>query len=300
MSKVCFCMLAFNSDWVLSPVLDLVQQYGPVVIAEGPVKYWQDQGYTTSTDKTNAIIEAHRLDPSTDIQVIHGQWPEKDEMQRALESMIPDDTTHVWIVDADETYKRDALEGILCALDTCDAVSFKARSFWAGFRKWIGGFEAEYEVQRVMRWYPGATFETHRPPTVLSKDGKPFQDMLHIDSAMTSYGGLFMYHYSYVFPRQVKMKAQYYHDRDPNGTIPHWFENVYLPWASGARADLWGELYRLEQRHQGVHNWRPERRNATFTNWFEGRHPANIEAAIPQLQARFDAELAECLKEIRG
>jgi hypothetical protein len=43
----------------------------------------------------------------------------------------------------------------------------------------------------------------------------------------------------------------------------------------------------LENRFQGVHEWIPERRGPCFTTSFRDRHPAAIEANMPQLVSKF-------------
>jgi len=271
-------MIAFNSDHVLEPVLQTITQFGPVVVAEGPVRYWQRRGYTTSTDATNAIL--HEYIPERNI--IHGQWLEKDEMQRAAERLIPPDTTHVWIVDADEIYHASEMRAVLDKLPDLDSVSFKAKSFWAGFGREITGFEAEFEVHRIKRWYQGATFATHRPPTVIDGDGVRMRDKRHWGHDQTAAAGIFMYHYSYVFPSQVTCKHDYYRDRDPGGCIPLWPWDVYAAWLENPEE--------TEERFNGVHNWIPERRGQTCTARFKGNHPQAIRKAMSGLRKRLKEE----------
>lgn len=278
MANVCFYMIAFNSDHVLEPVLKTITPFGPVVIAEGPVTYWQRRGYTTSTDNTNAIL--HDYLPFANI--LHGQWREKDQMQRAAESLIPDDTTHVWIVDADECYHASQMRLVLSWLDNLDSVSFRTNSFWAGFYRIIGGFEEDYEVHRIKRWYPGATFATHRPPTVLDRAGVPMREKRHLNHDQTDDLGIRMYHYSYVYPSQVTAKHAYYRDRDPSGCIANWPESVYRAWLDDPDG--------TEKLWHGVHNQIPARRGDTFTRPFSGKHPEHIDRALPRLRGRLAME----------
>lgn len=49
--KISFGMIVFNGNYVLRECLESIYPYAhEILIAEGPVKYWQDLGYTTSTD----------------------------------------------------------------------------------------------------------------------------------------------------------------------------------------------------------------------------------------------------------
>jgi len=97
--------------------------------------------------------------------------------------------------------------------------------------------------------------------------------------------GICFYHYSYVFPSQVEMKAEYY--ADMGGNIPDYLNTIYLPWALGNDA----ERAAIENRFDGVHNWIPRRRGPCRTAQFTGEHPAEIQKVMPQLQRRLDLEL---------
>ena len=77
--KIAFGMIVFEGDYVLRECLECVYPYAEqILIAEGPVTFWQQQGKTTSEDKTNWIL-ANFPDPDNKIKVIHGQFSEKDE-----------------------------------------------------------------------------------------------------------------------------------------------------------------------------------------------------------------------------
>lgn len=287
MPKVCFQMMVFNSDYVLAECLESVQRYGPIVAVEGPVRYWQNQGFKTSTDMTTPILQAYG------IPTIHGQFEEKDEMARAGEALIPDGTEWVWVLDSDEIWRPEDIESILVGLDSnrVDSLAFKAWSFYGGFERYMTGFEEDFQVVRIQRWYPGAHWHTHRPPTVLAPDGQPWMNKRHLTHEATSRLGLRFFHYSYVWPSQMQMKAKYYHDRDPGGTIPNYFERVYLPWVLG---DPFVKAT-IEGLYNGVHNWLPHRRGPCLTQYWRHLgigHPAIIQKSMTRLEARFKDELA--------
>lgn len=285
--RVVFQMIVFNSDYVLPQVLESVLPYGKVIATEGPVRYWQKRGYTTSTDKTNVILNQYG------IPTLHGQWPEKDAMVNAGLERIPDDTEYLWALDADEVWPARTIEKVLELLSTgIDSMSFKPYSFYGGFERIMGGFEEDFEWHRIQRWYPGALWQTHRPPTIMALDGKPWRQHLHLDHLSTSTLGLRFYHYSYVFPLQMRDKADYYHDMDPTGTIPNYFERVYLPWVTGSIANKAA----VEALFAGVHNWLPARRGACLTRPFFQQPPA-IESVLPELRRRWKAELDQVLPE---
>ena len=57
--KIAFGMIVFEGDYVLKECLEQVYPFASqILIAEGPVKYWQDQGRMTSLDRTNEILKS--------------------------------------------------------------------------------------------------------------------------------------------------------------------------------------------------------------------------------------------------
>ena len=111
--KIAFGMIVFNGDYVLQECLESVYPYATqILIAEGPVRYWQDQGYTTSTDKTNEIL-ANFPDPENKITIVHGQFEGKDEECRAYMPHMRDDIDYIWNLDSDEIYKPEDIEKII-------------------------------------------------------------------------------------------------------------------------------------------------------------------------------------------
>jgi glycosyltransferase involved in cell wall biosynthesis len=274
--KVAFVMIAFNSDHVLEPCLRSVLPFGQVYAAEGPVTFWRERGFTKSTDRTNDILDEYR------IPTLRGSWMEKDDEQNAALSLVPNDTDFVFCLDADEIWDEMTLRSIFKTLEAgnVDSMSFKAISFYGGFDRYMTGFEAAFETHRVQRFYPGARFATHRPPTINAPDGRPWRTHHHLFAQ-----DLRFYHYSYVFPSQMRMKAQYY--ASMGGNIPDYYQNVYLPWVCG------NEIARdvIEREYMGVHNWLPERRGPCRTAPFDGQHPEEIQRVLPELRKRFEFEL---------
>jgi len=272
--RVSFVLIAFNSDYVLEPCLRSVLPFGNVYAAEGPVQFWRNKGFTKSTDRTTEILDAYN------IPTIHGMWQEKDDESNAALSLVPSDADFVFCLDADEIWKPEDLENIFKILKRgrTDSMSFKAVSFYGGFDRIMTGFEANFEVFRVQRFYPGARFSMHRPPTINAPDGKPWR--YHVNMQC----GLF-YHYSYVFPSQMEMKAKYY--AAMGGNIPDYHNRVYTPWVLGDDA----EKARIEDEFDGVHNWLPERRGPCRTMEWLGIHPPEIMRVLPELRQRFEFEL---------
>lgn len=289
MVKICWQMLVYNGNFVLEECLKTILPYGKVVVTEGPVSYFAKNGKTTSDDGTNEVLS--RL--VGDENIVHGVWDEKDSMQNAVLHLIPKDTNFVWLVDSDEIYFPEDIESIIGLLltDKYDSVAFKANSFYAGFSRRMTGFEENFEIHRIQRWYPGARWKTHRPPTVLAPDGKPWREHRHLSHSDTDKMGIRIAHYSYVWPSQMRMKIPYYRELTNHGTIEGYFDTVYRKWILGDDA----AKQAIENQFSGVHDWRPERRGDCYTVPFTGEHPEEIKKSLPKLQERLDKEIAELL-----
>ena len=68
--KIAFGMIVFNGGFVLEECLKSVYPFAhQILIAEGPVGYWQSQGFTTSTDETNEILQSFP-DPEGKITIV--------------------------------------------------------------------------------------------------------------------------------------------------------------------------------------------------------------------------------------
>ena len=106
-------MIVFEGDYVLKECLESIYPYATqILIAEGPVEFWQSQGRTTSTDKTNEILE-NFPDPENKISIVHGQFSEKDEQCNAYMQFLKDDIDYLWEVDSDEVYKKSDIEKVI-------------------------------------------------------------------------------------------------------------------------------------------------------------------------------------------
>lgn len=279
MAQVCFQMIVFQSDGFLEPVLETLAQFAPIIVTEGPVAYYQAKGFKTSTDHTNEILAKYV--PTSNI--VHGVFEEKDEMMNRAIHLIPNNTSHVWMVDADECYKPEAIENTLKLLDEYDSVSFTPLTFFGGFNHTLTGFEQRFDWIRIQRWHEGARWHTHRPPRVLAPDLMPYRMKRHLASSEN------FYHYSYVFPKQVKSKIAYYTSRNPRGVIPNYFNKAYLNWVLGDD----NTKAQIEYLYDGVHEWQPSARGDCRTVKFTGTHPEVIAKRLPEYYMRFTEELRE-------
>jgi hypothetical protein len=276
MIKIAFGMIVFEGDYVLKQCLEQVYPFATqILISEGPVEYWQSKGKTTSEDSTNKILHDFP-DPENKIVIVHGQFREKDDQCRAYMTHLRDDIDYIWNLDSDEVYKTEDLIKIINFLEKEKPTSVGVQSctFYGGFNHFLTGFELNRDnFLRIFRVVPGSTWATHRPPTILYPNGS---DIIrkHVPSDwMFKYLGVQMYHYSYVFPRQVETKISYYKEKvSGENCIDNYYQEVYLPWVKGDDNDKRD----IEQRYLGVHEFKPHVRGECFTSKFEGTHPESI------------------------
>ena len=288
--KIAFGMIVFNGDFVLEECLKSVYPYAnQILVSEGPVKYWQEQGHKTSFDKTNKILESFP-DPENKITVVHGQYNEKDDQCNAYVKHLKDDNDYIWNLDCDEIFKPEDIETIISLLEEHQytSVGFKSLSFYGGFEKQLTGFEENSEFLRVRKIYPGSYWATHRPPTIRHTISNPLPEK-HLDfNELANSFGIRMYHYSYVFPRQVKEKIAYYKSAvSRQNCIDDYYNQVYYPWVMGDEK----KKQEIEDKYNGVHEFKI--RESCMTKTFDGEHPQIILDNMEKLKENFNKQLKE-------
>jgi SAM-dependent methyltransferase len=299
--KVAFGMIVLNGDYVLEECLNSVYDYASqILIAEGPVKFWQNKGLTTSTDKTNYILD-NFPDPKNKIKIIHSQYDEKDSQCNAYMEHLNSDIDYVWNLDCDEIYKQNDLEKIdkLLFDEKYTSVGVQSKSFFGGFENYLTGFEQNKDnFLRIFKSYPNCKWSTHRPPTIKTPSNITPLPPKHLDSKkLFDEHGVEMYHYSYVFPRQVYKKVEYY--QSIGGTvnrIPNYFFEVFYPWVIGNQQ----ERKIIEDKFIGVHEYLPAVRGPCYSDKFTGEHPYFIEKSLNKLKETFNEELNYVTEKLKA
>lgn len=290
--KIAFGMIVFESDYVLYECLKQIYPYASqILIAEGPVKYWQDRGRTTSTDNTNKILQSFP-DPENKIKVIHGQWQEKDQQSNAYIKHIDPNTEYLWMVDADEIYKSKDIETTIEYLRKHEPTSLSVQlvTFYGGFDRYLTGYEQSFDCKRIFKLTPGCTWLTHRPPTIKHKFNINLNHVNGEDFSKET--GVYIYHYSYVFPTQVKLKLGYYKEAvSKSNCIDNYFEDVYLKWMQAT------DKMPIERIYNGVHEFKTHCRTDCYTAEFKGSHPEAIEENMENLKSRISNEIENILNK---
>jgi hypothetical protein len=174
----------------------------------------------------------------------------------------------LWQVDVDEFYQPQDMHWIiseLLARSGVHAVSFKQIQFWGGLNYHVDGWYSRHHggavFHRLFRWEPGYTYATHRPPTVVDRDGTDLRRLGHVPAKYLARRGIYLYHYSLVFPGQVEAKSRYYSN---------------VAWGPFRRMNEWAQKDYGELRNPyRVHN------NYRFPSWLErfvGVHPPQVMA----------------------
>jgi hypothetical protein len=258
---------------------EIIAVEGAVAAAAGVAA--PDGHSTDGTLQTLYDFKANE-DPGNKVHIVvrDGLWSEKDEQSQAYADLATGD--YLWQVDIDEFYRPEDMRTVLQMLSRdpeIASVSFRQITFWGGFDYVADGWylrRGGNVYHRVFKWGPGYRYVTHRPPTVYDAHGRDLRSGKWIRSGELARRGIFLYHYSLVFPRQVMEKCAYY-DR--------------APWVNRTGYTSWAESSFLPLNHAfRVHNV------YDYPSWlerFHGQHPPQIEAM------RGDIESGQIQVEIR-
>lgn len=279
MTRISFGIIALNAEPFLEYNLRALYPFAhEIIVVEGAVQAAASLATIDghSVDGTLAMLRDFKQhhDPEDKLRIIvaedegypNGLWPEKDEMSRAYALRLTGDW--LWQVDTDEFYKSEDMFAIANMLDSepsITAVSFPYYEFFGSFESVISGVWHKYEfplVHRLFRWESGYSYSSHRPVTVLDADGTDLRAKKWLSSPNNGERKIYMYHYSYVFPKQAEQKVGYYSNvewtqafRDNKRWMEDSFKRLKKPMFIGEKG--WPNLQWLER--------------------FEGRHPDQIQ-----------------------
>lgn len=198
-----------------------------------------------SIDKTLETLMKFKEEEDSEnkIKIItrRGHWPQKDELgrdrtpqSRAYAEVATGD--YLWQVDIDEFYGPSDMKSIIELLSndpTITAVSFMTHTFWGGPDYIVDGWffmRRAAEVHRLFKWGPNYKYVTHEPPTVIDDLDRDLRTLNWVRGKDLVQRGVYMYHYSALFPLQVKQKALLYQSEKPIAykEIVQWAENNYF------------------------------------------------------------------------
>ncbi len=164
----------------------------------------------------------------------NGFWPgEKDQQSQAYAARATGD--YLWQVDIDEFYMPQEMNRVIMLLQqdpTISGMSFKTKTFWGSTDVTVDGpflLRGAEIYQRLFKWGKGYRYATHRPPTVLDEQGVDVmkKNFLH-GTHLAKKHAIYMLHYSLLFPKQVKEKAEYYQRLKQYDYQPmEWYKQAY-------------------------------------------------------------------------
>ncbi len=287
MIRVSFGILALNAQPFLEYNLRALYPFAhQIIVVEGAVRAAASLATLDghSTDGTVQMLADFKIknDPDKKLRIIsaaeegyaYGFWPEKDEMSRAYAKRATGDW--LWQIDSDEFYREEDMGGVFSLLQadpTISVISFPYFEFFGSFDSVITGSWHLYEhrlFHRVFRWGPGYHYASHRPPTVLDESGMDLRAKRWIRAPKNGVDPIYLYHYSYVLPKQAQQKVGYYSNVEWTSSFrdnKRWFNESFLqlrrPLFLGEKG--WPNLQWLES--------------------FQGKHPETILALQNDLAA---------------
>ena len=239
-----------------------------IIVVEGGSK--KAVGFVPEGHSTDDTLEAlyefkEKEDPEDKVKIIIKKafWEEKDEQSQAYAEVATGD--YLWQVDIDEFYKHKDIEKVKNLLrehPEIDVISFRQITFWGWFDYWCDSIflrDVFTDVTRIFKWKRNFRYITHRPPTVIDQNGIDLRKKEWISARDTAKLRIYMYHYSLLFPKQVREKCSYY--SKPGGGFMN-------------KADEWTERCYFEiNKPFKVHNV------YSYPSWlmrYKGHHPEQI------------------------
>ena len=238
-------------------------------------------------------------DPLDKVRIItkDGFWTKTDELgrhrtpqSRAYAERATGD--YLWQIDIDEFYKAEDIKAIMEMLkqdSSISGVTFPFINFWGDIHYRVEGWKflrgGSY-CHRIFKWGPGYSYITHEPPTVYNEQGIDLRQLNWIEGRRMKRKGIYMYHYSHLFPWQVRQKVQVYKDEKPDdcAEIIEWAENNYFRISNP---------FNIER-----HYWMP-----SWVEIHKGSHPsvvlnmmADIKSGKKDFEMRDNADIEEILK----
>jgi glycosyltransferase involved in cell wall biosynthesis len=247
-----------------------------IIVVEGgseKARHFAPSGHSTDGTLESLYEFKAQEDPEDKIQIVtrDGFWSEKDEQSQAYAERATGD--YLWQVDIDEFYRHDDIEKVraLLAAKIPDAVTFKQYAFWGSPFIIADSFSQRSEgcdqYHRLFKWGKGYTYKTHRPPTVLDENGIDLRTKRWIKGEDLVKQGIFLFHYSLLFPVQVTNKCRYYAtpiSRNRSGYVSgalDWAENSYFNLRHPFRVHnvykniSWLQRFHLPQPEEAVRMW---------------------------------------------
>ena len=232
--KITAGMIVLNGEPFVAYSLRAMYEFADeIIVIEGAVEDAMVVANPDGSSKDGTVETIRNFpDPEDKITLVQGRWKDKLEQSNAYLARATGD--YVWQVDSDELYLPEdlaAVRGMLEDDPQITVVTFYCRPFWHSLDTQLVGPPWETVYHRVFKRVPGARFTNHRPPTVAGEDGIDLAEKKLVRANEMRRRGIFMFHYSFVDPAQVKRKIEYYRRLGMSCAGPaDWYERVYMGW----------------------------------------------------------------------
>lgn len=238
--RISFGIIVLNGEPFTRYCLRALYPYAhEILVVEGGSRH-AAHACTPDGHSTDGTLETLRRfvaeeDPDGKVQLItrEGYWNEKDEQSHAYACRATGDW--LWQIDIDEFYRPEDMQTILALLagdPHITGAAFHTLNVWGDLQTRVNGLHLMAMGQvfrRLFRWGPGYRYATHRPPTVLDAQGRDLTRGHWIAGAAMEARGIFLYHYSLLFPRHVRAKCDYYESLSGGARRERaWFEDGYM------------------------------------------------------------------------
>ncbi len=244
-----------------------------IIVVEGAVTAAAPLADDAGHSVDGTLEELYRFqaeeDPEHKLEIVvrDGLWPEKDEQSQAYAERCTAD--YLWQVDVDEFYQPGDMIRVLQFLRDHPEVTlltFPHLLFWGSTDYVVNGWYLMREqafIRRLFKWGSGYHYSSHRPPRILGPDDRDLSTIHPAGGTDFARAGIFLYHYSLLFPQQVHNKSMYYQ-------AAGWSKlNAATKWAEDSFAAL-KRPYRVHNAYQ-------------YPSWLE-RAPL---PSPPQIQALY-------------
>lgn len=244
--KITFGMIVLNGEPFTRYCLRAIYPHAyEIIVVEGAVEKARsiatpDGHSTDSTRETLASFKAHE-DPENKVKIISqdGFWADKTVMSQAYTKVATGD--YLWQVDSDEFYLDEDIEKIrhqLAKNPKIDGASFRWLVFWGSEQYITDGWmlRSTQGFNRLFRWEQGSDYDHYGPdpkgPTVTTPDGFRVTDGNWLGADDLAQQGIYLYHFSLVFPSQVLKKSKGYAEgvspRVDNSQMYDWAQQNWL------------------------------------------------------------------------
>jgi hypothetical protein len=206
-------VIAFNAELTLEAcLLNIVPMFDQVIVVEGAVcrdpRVFGIEQFTITGHSTDRTVEIVKSFPTVHlVQTCGSFFDDKTQMCNHAAVFVPDGW--LWQVDADEFFHADDILRLKDLLEyrwrDAAAVEFRALHFWGDKNHITDPTKAVWgNLEGWRRIFKAPVkFKSHEPPRG-DRDGRV------ISRDETADEGIFLYHYGYVYRKQVETKSIMY------------------------------------------------------------------------------------------